>query len=389
MQHTDRPRFQVKRFLIETQGGEVVERYMLTDNLVPLNAPNQFIEMKSIRNTGTGKQYAIKLAVFFNYLDRQHQIEYGNARNSHVQKFIDHLIYGDRNDLKIHGPEEAPCVATLQGYITAITEFYRWLDHNYETDMVFHTTTNRHSVRQSFLYGQIYEYEYKYIINRTLPDLNANREYIKWYDDDQKAAICRNFTTLRDEAVFRLTLEGFRIDEVLSTRLSDYESMTQTIQPSRSKKRRSAVRQGRNSLRKVIISEECRDVLDRYIQTERTQAENESGIISEWIFINIRAGADFGKPLSYRNYLAILKRCATRSGLDPTYIRTHSGRSTHVMDLLERGVLEPERKMSDVELMLHFGWRSAESIKPYINSDSEIMIKSAADMHKPGGGCNG
>ena len=52
-------RFMVKRFLFETSGGEAVGRYMLTDSLIPLNAPNQFIEMKSIRKIGTGKQYAI------------------------------------------------------------------------------------------------------------------------------------------------------------------------------------------------------------------------------------------------------------------------------------------------------------------------------------------
>jgi len=61
MQHKERPRFQVKKFLFETRGGEVVGRFMLTDNLIPLNAPNQFVEMKSIRNVGTGKQYAVKL----------------------------------------------------------------------------------------------------------------------------------------------------------------------------------------------------------------------------------------------------------------------------------------------------------------------------------------
>jgi site-specific recombinase XerD len=388
MQKTEKPRFQVKRFLFETTGGEVVGRYMLTDSLIPLNAPNQFIEMKSVRKTGTGRQYAVKLAVFFNYLDRYHHIEYGAARNSHVQKFIDYLIYGDRSELKIHDPSEAPRASTLQGYITAITEFYRWLDHNYETDMEFHAGTGRRAAQQSFLYGQIYDYEYKYIVRRTRPDLNAHREYLKWYDEEQKTALCGSFTTLRDEAVFRLTLEGFRIDEVLSMRLPDYDSTTRMIRPSRSKARRSAGK-GRNTLRRVIISEECRAVLDGYVQTERTLAENESGVISEWLFINLNAGTGCGKPLQYRNYLSILKRCAERAGLDPALIRTHSGRSTRVMELLERGVLEPERRMSEIELMLHFGWRSAESIKPYINSDSEIMIKSAADKHKGGGDGNG
>ena len=49
--------------------------------------------------------------------------------------------------------------------------------------------------------------------------------------------MCCHFTTLRDEAVFRLTLEGFRIDEVLSMKLSDYDSVKQLIQPTRSKRK--------------------------------------------------------------------------------------------------------------------------------------------------------
>lgn len=73
-----------------------------------------------------------------------------------------------------------------------------------------------------------------------LPDVKGSREYIKWYTDEEKALLCDGFHTLRDEAVFRLTLEGFRIDEVLSMRLCDYQAMERLIQPSRSKRRQTA-----------------------------------------------------------------------------------------------------------------------------------------------------
>jgi|GEM_PF-5165062 len=47
-------RFQVKRFLFETIAGDEVCRFMLTDRLLPMLAPNQYIEMKSINKLGTG-----------------------------------------------------------------------------------------------------------------------------------------------------------------------------------------------------------------------------------------------------------------------------------------------------------------------------------------------
>ena len=67
--------------------------------------------------------------------------------------------------------------------------------------------------------------------------------------------MCCHFTTLRDEAVFRLTLEGFRIDEVLSMKLSDYDSVKQLIQPTRSKGRSEVYTGNQNHLRVVALQE--------------------------------------------------------------------------------------------------------------------------------------
>lgn len=52
-------------------------------------------------------------------------------------------------------------------------------------------------------------------------------------------------------------------------------------------------------------------------------------------------------PLSYRNYLAILKGCAWRAGIDPAKIRTHSGRSTKAMEFIEHQILHPEDGLTD------------------------------------------
>lgn len=377
-------RFQVKRFLFETTTGEAVCRFMLTDRLLPMLAPNQYIEMKNVNKLGTGKSYAYKLCVFFNFLHEKYHIEYDAATNKQVLAFIDHLIYGDRENLIILHPQESLCYSTLSGYVSAITDFYRWLDQTYGSEMVFYEGERRYRP-QSYLYGQIYTYQYKYLLNRMLPDVKGRREYIKWYTNEEKELLCGGFGTLRDQAVFRLTLEGFRIDEVLSMRLDNYNAAERLIQPSRSKRKQSAVRGRENRLRTVRVSEETAKVLNDYLFVERPSAENAGGIISDWIFINLR-GSSGGQPLSYYNFRKILRRCAQRCGLPSEKIRTHSGRSTKVMDVLEHNALHPEEAKSDIQIQALFGWSQINSIQPYMNHNSEIMALAAYKRKKRDGG---
>lgn len=366
-------RFQVKKFLFKTTDDEEILRYMLTDFLIPMNVPNQFIEMKSINKLGTGKATAHKLCVFFNYLHEKCDKEYHNATNKNVQKFIDFLIYGEVNGFVIHNPQKNISYSSLVGYITAITDFYRWLDQNYGSEMVFYEV-DRKVNPQSYLYGQIYNYKYSAIINRTLPHTRNMTEYIKWYTPEEIELLINNFLTERDKAVFLITLEGFRIDEVLSMKLADYNSVERLISPTRSKGKMTVV--NKNRLRTIRINSQANETLKKYILEERMLAENTAGIAVDEIFLNLR-GSSIGKPLSYHNYLRIFKKCAKRGGLDSKKIRTHSGRSTKVMELLEHNVLNPEAAKSDVEIMRLFGWSNIDSIKSYMNYNSEIMARSA------------
>ena len=376
-------RFQVKRFLFETTRGEAVCRFMLTDRLLPMLAPNQYIEMKSVNKLGTGKSHAYKLCVFFNFLHEKCHADYDTATNRQVLAFIDQLVYGNRENLIILHPQDSLCYSTLTGYVNAITDFYRWLDQTYGSEMMFYEG-ERICRTQSYLYGQIYTYKYKYLINRMLPDVKSRREYIKWYTEEEKELLCGGFLTLRDEAVFRLTLEGFRIDEVLSMCLKNYNATERLIQPSRSKRRQSATKGHENQLRTVRISEETAKVLNAYLFVERPSAENAERVISDWIFINLK-GSSVGQPLSYHNFRKILRNCAQRCGLSSDKIRTHSGRSTKVMDVLENNALHHEKAKSDIQIKALFGWSSIDSIQPYMNHNSEIMANAAYQRHKKDG----
>lgn len=276
------------------------------------------------------------------------------------------------------------CATTLSGYVSTITDFYCWLDQNYGSEMIFYEG-ERKCRHQSYLYGQIYTYKYKNLINRILPDVKGSREYIKWYTEEEKDLLCSGFRTLRDEAVFQLTLEGFRIDEVLSMRLDNYNAAERLIHPSRSKHKQSAVAGHENMLRTVRLNEKTVKVLNNYLFAERPTAENASGNISDWIFINLKCHT-IGQPLYYFNFRKILRSCAVRCGLESAKIRTHSGRITKVMDVLEHNATNPDEAKSDIEIMQMLGWSQIDSIQPYMNHKSEIMAHAAYKRRKKDSG---
>lgn len=378
-------RFKLARFRFETDSGGFVDRFMITDNLLPMFEINQWIELKSLRKISTGKDYASNLVVFLNYLD-QIGVEYDSANNKHVQDFIHSVIYGNLRELKIKSMDTAVTYSTLNKYVVVITELYKWLDTNYETNIWFKTKTSTIKARKSFLYGQIYTFDYQYIIAGCLPRLKAGREYTKWYNDNEKSRLADTFLSLRDVAVFKLTLEGFRIDEVLSMTLDSYNAEERMIQPTRSKGKTDA-QNGYNPLRVVALPSDTCELLNRYIESERMIAENESGIISQYIFININKGRHQGRTLSYSNYLKVLKRCARRANMNEVKIRTHNGRSTKAMEFLEHQALHPEDGISDVIIAESFGWNSIDSIKHYRDHNNQLIAKTVNDkLHSKKGG---
>lgn len=374
-------RFRAVRFRFETDTGTDWERYMITDNYIPCFRVNQWLELKSIRKASTGQEYAKKMTVFLNWLD-SNGVSFENATNRHVRQFLHFLIFGDMQDGKILSLQSSASSSTLEKYITVITNFYRWLDEVSQTEMLWKSKSIH--AGQSFLYGQIYSYEYWYLVDGYAAMLKPGRDYLKWYDENTKRALCGNFQTLRDEAVLRLTFEGFRIDEALSVTFDSYNATERLIQPTRSKGKTDAHR-GNNRLRLVALPESVCSVLNRYIQTERAIAETGSEKISQYLFINLNAGKAQGEPLRYRNYLKILKRCAKRAGLDESKIRTHNGRSTKVMEFLEHQALHPEDNITDGIIMESFGWRSFSSIDHYRDHNNPIIAKAVMEkLHKGG-----
>ena len=57
--------FRVVVFRFETDASTNYTRYMITKNYMPFFPGNQWLELKSIRKTSTGQEYAKKLVAFF------------------------------------------------------------------------------------------------------------------------------------------------------------------------------------------------------------------------------------------------------------------------------------------------------------------------------------
>lgn len=208
----DKKRFRLVAFQFKTDTGGLVCRYYITDSKLPAPVLNEWLETNYLRAYGTGYEYGKKAVSFLNYPD-EIGMEYDTATNRHVKAFLQKMIYGDMTKLTIHKPSQAAAYSTLTGYVAVVTSLYKWLDENNDTAMRFGTAHRRAS--RSYFYGQIYAYNYKYLLGIHLPRFSGRREFIKWYTGSEIEALIANCQTLRDEAVFRVTLEGFRIDEVL------------------------------------------------------------------------------------------------------------------------------------------------------------------------------
>ena len=205
----------------------------------------------------------------------------------------------------------------------------------------------------------------------------ATRDYIKWYTDEEKDAILSNLRTLRDKAVFSISLDGFRIDEILSSRREDYDDSTGILTPYRSKRKPDG-----SELRSAPLSERSIKLLNDYFNEERYPAESAlfdmGKMPADNIFIVLRRGDTFGEPLGYMAFRQALKGAAKRAGLDPDMVRTHSGRSTRANEVFTDVAEHPERWKSMKQIKDIFGWKSDSSADPYVNRNDIRTQKAVA-----------
>ena len=339
--------------------------FILKDHL-PIYEINKWLEIKSRRSTNTSRQYAYNLCRYLNYLDSLGK-DYHDASKKDVVNFIDlGLFQSGSGVVKI---ESDLTYNSAAAYLITIKEFYKFLEDEVNTEVNIRLDKHpKRSAKYQYLYGQIWDIETEALLKTKISRMKNGNRHIKWYSDEQIQAILSNLNTWRDKSIFMLTLEGLRIDEVISLQFESYDDIKGVVTTNRSK--------GKGK-RSIALKQETREVLDKYLFNERSEIESRSKEVTNYLFINFKNGLTQGKVVGYRNILNIIKGAARRSGLNSKEIRTHSGRSTRTMELLRYRAKHPEENITDEQINLIMGWRSPQSIQPYINyQDEELLINT-------------
>lgn len=354
------------------QDGWIIEH----DTLYPFWV-NKFLHQMNQGSAGTAKQYAYKLCAFLNYLESVHHITYKEATTKHLSLYLKYLRYGSPTNI-INIAEENKSGFTIRFYFTVIKRFYQYL---YQQDIdigVALEESARAKNTHSYLYGQQWEETYvKLKIDDAFERGKPPVKYEKWYTEEQQAAIISNLRTYRDKAIFSISCDGLRIDEVLSAQMDLYDDSTGILQLYRSKGRQTG-----NVDRECLLSERSQSLLQEYFFNERDTVEaellNDGVVPPNEIFINIKKRDDsYGTSVKYHNILEIIKRAAKKAGFDPSVIRTHSGRSTKAAELFRQQAVEPG-SITDNQIQQMMGWRQMSSSEPYKNrQDRETTLANA------------
>ena len=350
----------------------------MSDNKYPYLV-NKFLHQMNLGSINTAKQYAYKLCAFLNYLEEIWEINYIEAETKHLKNFIRYMQYG-KKIIPFGTIEGNKSGFTVQAYMNVIKRFYEFL-YGQGIDLNLEFQTKRKNNPEAYLYGQNWDQMVTRLeINDVFDRSKMPIDYIKWYSDEQIEAILDNLKTYRDKAIFSISLDGCRIDEILSLQMKNYNCQEALLTLHRSKGRQTG-----NTNRLVVLSNRSWKLLEDYLFYERAEVEMdllEKDILPpEEIFLNLRKRDDsYGQPIKYYNILCILKSAAERAGLDPSRIRTHSGRSTKAMDLFRYQAEHPQ-ELSDDKIKEIMGWKSLDSANPYKNrQDKEITIITAKKL---------
>lgn len=165
--------------------------------------------------------------------------------------------------------------------------------------------------------------------------------------------------------MFLFTIEtGIRVDELCGLKIMNFDLHEQSIRVARDNNTENMA-YAKTSNRTNYLSSELTDLTSKYLTSFRNEISNKDG----YLFVNYK-GRYRGKPISPSNFLRILKQAASRAGLDPTMIRTHSGHSTRAQKLIELLREHPDSGVTTAFILENMGWSSERSMKPYLKDYS-------------------
>jgi len=347
--------------------------YIVCINDIPDFPTSRWLKLRSSSSLPTAYKYGNVLVRFFNYLSDR-KVAYYNASKSDLRNFFIDLIDFDKNGN--YSVKPVVQYRTIISYKAVLISFYKYLTNFYDNNIVTTVEVSKDSAPLSVNHVVRIRWNDINIIVNDVIDLHmtkfktADKEYIKMYSIEEIVAISDNFNTIRNRAIFHLTLYGLRIDEVLSIKLKDYNNKEGIVKPSRSKGRK------RDQIREVVIGMDAINPIEAYLFHERRVAEQLAAMQKqscEYLFVTTRVvynELDF-KQYTSASYRSAFYTAAKRAGIIKD-VRTHSGRSHRAIELL-RMANEGKVKLSDEQIRLIMGWKSMKSAEPYIEVENKRM----------------
>ncbi|QOP44187.1 site-specific integrase [Sulfurimonas sediminis] len=360
------------------KNGRADEFYHICKPNIPDFYSSLYVSNKSKNSLDYGKGIGYILVKYFNFLlDRN--VEYWNASDEDVKAYMLYIINFDIKKNEIISEPEIT-YHTIQKHKETIVKFYKFLWQYSEHSVLQinkwdNNKLSEYSTALTLRWNDISSIADATIDLFVTKHKTSSKEYILEYTDEEVKAIYSNFRNYRNRAIFLATLHGMRIDEVLSIKLKDYNPRECTVKPSRSKGK------GRGRKRTILFGDQTIGVIENYILNERNPAEVKSKKSSEYLFVNTKAieGEILFNEYKAASYRDSLVRAAKNAGIKGN-VRTHSGRSDKATKLV-KAMVGGELNLSD-EIIRHImGWKSPESIRPYVDHANEEISKDFAKKH--------
>lgn len=186
------------------------------------------------------------------------------------------------------------------------------------------------------------------------------KSYEKTFSPEEIKIVLSSFVNLRDKCIFTVMCEtGYRLDSALS--ISNNIELL-----SRCKVEETHSKTGQ--LHNAQISESTKQLIEKYIQNERTAAVRKAGYDCGKLFVALR-GKTVGKPLAYHAFYQTIRRTETRiheeyPDMADFRINTHGCRATFlniIMDIAQSG----KKGITDINIMGLMDWSSTQSLRNY------------------------
>lgn len=358
--------------------GNISNFYYVCKPNVPDFYASLFVSNHSKNSIKYGKLVGYSLTKFFNFLlDRN--TEYWEATDNDIKAYMLNIINFDQKSGELTDEPDV-LYKTIQRHKSTIVKFYKFLWQFSDHSVLQINKWDNNNLKEYKTTLTLRWNDVETIIDATL-DLfmtkykTTKKEYIMEYSDEEFKAIYSNFSNYRNRAIFLCTLHGMRIDEVLSIKIKDYNPQKNTVKPSRSKGT------GGGRKRTIVLGDQAVQIIENYILHERNLAEIKSKKNNDFLFVNTRSVED---EISFNTYTAssyrsTLKTAAKKAGISED-VRTHSGRSDKATKLV-KAMVSGEIKLTD-EIIRHImGWKSPDSIKPYVDHANEEIAGDFAKTH--------